>query len=53
MGKGILFKKSTSLSLETYMDADHMGFVVDRRSISGYCAFVGEIWSHGGVKNNQ
>ena len=30
-GKGILFKRSTSLVLEAFTDADYAGFVVDKR----------------------
>ena len=40
-GKGILFKKGTKLTLEAYTDVDYVGLVVNRRSTSGYCTFVG------------
>lgn len=40
-GKGILFKRNTRLVLEAYTDADYGGSLVDRRSTSGYCTFLG------------
>ena len=40
-GRGILFKRNKSVSLEAYMDADYVGSVVDRRSTTGYCTFLG------------
>ncbi|RVW52782.1 Retrovirus-related Pol polyprotein from transposon RE1 [Vitis vinifera] len=40
--KGILFKKNNTLTLEAYTDADYAGFLVDRRSTSGYCTFLGD-----------
>ncbi|KAL5771548.1 hypothetical protein ACOSP7_015702 [Xanthoceras sorbifolium] len=40
-GKGIVLKKGSSLTLEVYMIADYVGSVVDRRSTSGYCTFLG------------
>ena len=40
-GKGILFKKEGNLSLEVYTDADYAGSLVDRRSTTGYCMFLG------------
>ena len=40
-GKGILFKKGGPMSLEVYTDADYAGSLVDRRSTSGYCTFLG------------
>lgn len=40
-GKGILFKKGEGLTLEAYTDADYAGSMVDRRSTSGYCTFLG------------
>ena len=41
LGKGILLKKETKLTLEAYTDADYASSVVNRRSTSGYCTFVG------------
>ena len=41
IGKGILFKKSNTLALEAYTDADYAGSLVDRRSTTGYCTFLG------------
>ncbi|RVW86032.1 Retrovirus-related Pol polyprotein from transposon RE1 [Vitis vinifera] len=40
-GKGILFKKNNTLALEAYTDADCVGSLVDRRSTTGYCTFLG------------
>ncbi|RDX96694.1 hypothetical protein CR513_20602, partial [Mucuna pruriens] len=40
-GKGLLFRKEGTLSMEIYTDADYAGSVVDRRSTSGYCMFLG------------
>ena len=39
--KGILFNKNNTLALEAYTDADYAGSLVDRRSTSGYCTFLG------------
>ncbi|RVW89838.1 Retrovirus-related Pol polyprotein from transposon RE1 [Vitis vinifera] len=39
--KGILFKKNNTLALEAYTDADYAGSLVDRRSTTGYCTFLG------------
>ena len=39
--KGILFKKNDTLALEAYTDADYVGSIVDRRSTTGYCTFLG------------
>lgn len=47
LGKGILFKRNGRLSLEAYTNADYAGFIVDRRSRSGYCTSLGRnlvIW---------
>ncbi|KAH9649579.1 protein kinase domain-containing protein [Citrus sinensis] len=40
-GKGNLFSKNNHLRFEAYTDADWTGSFVDRKSISGYCTFVG------------
>lgn len=40
-GRGILFKRNGGLALEAYTDADYAGSVVDRKSTSGYCTFLG------------
>ncbi|CAL5418427.1 unnamed protein product [Camellia sinensis] len=40
-GKGILFSNHGHLRLEAFTDADWAGSIDDRRSTSGYCAFVG------------
>ncbi|RDX89226.1 hypothetical protein CR513_29072, partial [Mucuna pruriens] len=40
-GKGLLFRKEGTLSMEIYTDANYAGSVVDRRSTSRYCMFLG------------
>ena len=39
--KGILFKKGEAISLEAYTNVDYVESMVDRRSTSGYCTFLG------------
>ena len=39
--KGILFKKNDTLALEAYTDVDYAGSIVDRRSTTRYCTFLG------------
>ena len=41
LGKGLIFKKRGHLQVEAYIDADWVGSIVDKRSTSGYCKFVG------------
>ncbi|XP_068483246.1 uncharacterized mitochondrial protein AtMg00810-like [Phaseolus vulgaris] len=41
LGRGILFKRNKSVRLEAYTDADYAESVVDRRSTTGYCTFLG------------
>ncbi|RVW31461.1 Retrovirus-related Pol polyprotein from transposon RE1 [Vitis vinifera] len=41
LGKGILFKKNNTLALEAYTDTDYASSLVDRRSTTGYCTFLG------------
>ena len=41
IGRGLLFRRHSILNLEVYTDADYAGSVVDCRSISGYCTFLG------------
>ncbi|XP_058724364.1 phospholipid-transporting ATPase 2-like isoform X1 [Vicia villosa] len=40
-GRGILFKRNGNTTLEAYTDADYAGSIVDRRSTTGYCTFLG------------
>ncbi|GMP24209.1 hypothetical protein CsSME_00001553 [Camellia sinensis var. sinensis] len=40
-GKGLYFSKHDHLRVEAYTDADCVGSLIDRRSTSGYCTFVG------------
>lgn len=39
-GRGILFKRGGSLTMEAYTDADYAGSMTDRRSTTGYCTFL-------------
>ena len=39
--KGILFKKNDTLALEAYIEADYAGSIVDQRSTTWYCSFLG------------
>jgi ATP-dependent RNA circularization protein (DNA/RNA ligase family) len=39
--KGVMLKKEDMLTLENYTDADYAGSLVDRRSTSRYCTFLG------------
>ncbi|RDX72244.1 Copia protein, partial [Mucuna pruriens] len=41
LGKGLLFRRESSLSLEIYTDVDHVGSVTDRRYTLGYYLFLG------------
>ena len=41
IGQGLLFTREGGLSLEGYTDSDWAGSVIDRRSTSGYCTFLG------------
>ena len=40
-GKGLFFMRDNHLQVEAYTDSDYGGSVIDRRSTSGYCTFVG------------
>lgn len=40
-GQGLMFRKRNNLQIEVYTDADWAGNTSDRRSISGYCTFIG------------
>ena len=41
IGQGLLFTRNGDLSVEVYTDVDYASSVVDRRSTSGYCTFLG------------
>ena len=41
LGKGVMFTKGASLSVEGYIDADWAGSIDDRRSTTRYLTFVG------------
>ncbi|KAJ4721161.1 Retrovirus-related Pol polyprotein from transposon TNT 1-94 [Melia azedarach] len=41
VGMGLLFTKVEKIEVEVYTDADWAGSSLDRRSISGYCTFLG------------
>ena len=36
-----MFKKNQELILEAHIDADYVGSIVDKRSTTGYCTFLG------------
>jgi len=38
---GLLFKKGKNLSMKIFTDANYAGSIVDRRSTTGYCMFLG------------
>ena len=40
-GNGLLFKKEKNLSMKVYTDADYAGSIVDWRSTTRYCMFLG------------
>ena len=40
-GKGILFKQNSLLVLEAYTNANYVGSMVDRKSTTRYCTFLG------------
>nr|KYP58776.1 Copia protein [Cajanus cajan] len=40
-GKGLLFKRGDTMSMEIYTDADYTRSVADKRSTSGYRMFLG------------
>ncbi|KAL0545996.1 hypothetical protein IC582_015900 [Cucumis melo] len=39
-GKWLMFRKTNKKNIEAYTDSDWIGYVVDRKSTSGYCTFV-------------
>ncbi|CAJ2635918.1 unnamed protein product [Trifolium pratense] len=39
-GKGLFFKKTSERNVSIFTDADWAGSITDRRSTSGYCAYV-------------
>ena len=39
-GKGLMFPRSSSLTVQVYTNADFAGSMVDHRSTTGYCTFV-------------
>jgi len=41
LGKGLLFKRNEKLEMEVYIEIDYAGFVMDRKSTSGYFMFLG------------
>ena len=40
-GAGLLLQPNKELSVKGYVDADYGGSLVDRRSTTGYCTFIG------------
>nr|KYP72089.1 hypothetical protein KK1_004670 [Cajanus cajan] len=41
-GKGLLFKKEDMMTMKIYTDADYASSIIDRKSTSGYCTFLGD-----------
>ncbi|KAL6322605.1 hypothetical protein AAG906_014273 [Vitis piasezkii] len=41
-GKGVLFERNNALTLEAYRGANYVDSSVDRKSMFGYCMFLGE-----------
>ena len=39
-GRGLLFRKGTSMGIIAYSDVDYAGCVGDRKSTTGFCTFV-------------
>jgi hypothetical protein len=39
-GKGLYFKKTNDRDVSIFTDADWAGSVIDRKSTTGYCAYV-------------
>ena len=39
--KGIFFKRNGGLVIEAYTNADYARLIMDRRSTTGYCTFLG------------
>ena len=37
----ILFKRNENVSVEAYIDFDHAGSIMNRKSITRYCTFLG------------
>lgn len=53
-GKGVMFQKNEDLRLEAYTDANKAGSMVDRRSTTGHCTFLGgDLITWRREKNNQ
>nr|KYP45843.1 hypothetical protein KK1_032597 [Cajanus cajan] len=42
LGKRLLFKREDTLTMKIYTDADYVGSIIDRKSTSGYCMFLGD-----------
>lgn len=40
LGKGLLFRKGDTRTVEAYTDVDWVGSIIDRKSTSGYCTYV-------------
>ena len=42
LGKGLVYKRNDHLRIEAYLDSGYAGDREDRKSIFGYCTYVGE-----------
>lgn len=42
LDKGIMFKRNNGLLVETYINTDYAGSLIDRRFTSGNCTFLEE-----------
>ncbi|KAL0356153.1 UNVERIFIED_CONTAM: Retrovirus-related Pol polyprotein from transposon RE1 [Sesamum radiatum] len=51
--QGLFFPASNSLTLVAYCDADWAGCVDSRRSLTGFCIFLGWLWFHGKPRNRR
>ena len=41
LGKGLFYMRNNHLQIEAYTDSNYGSSIIDKRSISSYCTFVG------------